>query len=318
MKIVVLDGYTLNPGDLSWDKLKELGEVIIYDRTSPHEVIERINHATTVYTNKTPITKDVIKACPTLQFIGVLATGYNVVDVKAATDAGIVVSNVPTYSTATVAQFTIGLLLELCLHIGEHSFSVKEGNWCNSTDFCYWNHPLIELSKKTLGIIGYGKIGQATALIASSLGMNVLAYAKHPNYELEQENIHYTDLNTLLKESDVISLHCPLFEDTKGMINKHSIAKMKDGAFLINTSRGALIVEEDLANALNCNKLGGAAVDVVSEEPMKSENPLLSAKNIIITPHIAWAAKEARQRLMDTSILNLKSFLNGNPINQVN
>lgn len=317
MKIIVLDGYTLNPGDLNWDKLKELGDVTIYDRTPPSEVISRIKDAEIIFTNKTPITQEIIDSCPSLKFIGVLATGYNIIDTKAASHAGIVVCNVPTYSTDTVAQFTIGLLLELCLHIGDHSNSVRNGDWANSIDFCFWNYPLMELSGKTLGIIGYGKIGQATAKIAIALGMKILAFSTHPHYELENEFCKYTDLDTLLTNSDVISLHCPLFESTKGMINKNSIAKMKDGVLLLNTSRGPLIVEEDLCEALNSGKIAGAAIDVISEEPMRQNSPLLTAKNLIITPHIAWAAKEARERLMQTSVDNLKAFLNKSTINTV-
>jgi glycerate dehydrogenase len=318
MKIVVLDGYTLNPGDLSWDKLKALGDVTIYDRTPSHQIIERIADASIVFTNKTPITKETILSCPTIQFIGVLATGYNVIDINAATDAGITISNVPSYSTDTVAQFTIGLLLELCLHIGDHSSSVKNGDWSESIDFCYWNHPLMELSNKTMGIIGFGKIGQATAKIAMALGMNILAYAGHPRYELESEHCNYTNLDNLLSQSDVVSLHCPLFEETRGMINKNTIEKMKDGVILLNTSRGPLIIEEDLCHALNSGKIYGAAIDVVSTEPIPKKSPLLQAKNLIITPHIAWAAKEARERLMETAIENLKAYLSGNPINKVN
>jgi glycerate dehydrogenase len=317
MNIIVLDGYTLNPGDLSWDGLKALGETIIYDRTPNEKIIERIGNAEIIFTNKTPITKDTILACPSLKFIGVMATGYNIIDVEVAKKAGIVVCNVPSYSTETVAQFTIGLLLELCHHIGDHSNSVKNKVWSQNIDFCYWEHPLIELSGKTMGIIGFGRIGQATAKIALALGMKILAYAVHPKNELEAENCSYTDLNTLYAESDVISLHCPLVPETKGLINKDSIAKMKDGVILLNTSRGPLIIEEDLRAALNNGKISGAAVDVVSSEPISKDNLLLDARNIIITPHIAWAAKEARERLMHTSIENLKSFQSGAPVNVV-
>lgn len=317
MEIVVLDGYTLNPGDLNWNDLKELGDAAIYDRTPIDKIVERIGNAEIIYTNKTPLTKETLLACPSVKFIGVLATGYNIVDTITANELGIVVCNVPTYSTDAVAQFTIGLLLELCHHIGEHSNSVKGGDWTRSIDFSYWNYPLIELSGKTMGIIGYGKIGQATAKIAIALGMKILASANHPNPALENENCKYVDLDTIYAKSDVISLHCPLFPETTGLINKHTIAKMKDGIILLNTSRGPLINEEDLRDALDSGKIAGAAVDVVSEEPIKEKNPLLNAKNIIITPHIAWATKEARERLMTTSIANLRAFLAGQPINVV-
>lgn len=318
MKIVVLDGYTENPGDLSWSGLEELGELTVYDRTPINKVIERIGDAEAVYTNKTPITEETMKACPNMKFIGVLATGYNVVDTTAAKEVGIVVTNVPTYGTNAVGQYTIALLLELCHHIGEHSDCVKAGDWTNNQDWCFWNHPLIELAGKTMGIIGFGKIGQRTAQIAQALGMNILAFDQFQNKALENETCRYTEFDELLKESDVICLHCPLFPSTEGIINKDTIAKMKDGVMIINDSRGPLIVESDLKEALNSNKVAGAAVDVVSTEPIRMDNPLLSAKNIIITPHIAWAPKESRQRLMDVAVDNLRSFKNGSPINVVN
>lgn len=318
MKIVVLDGYALNPGDLSWSELEKLGELTIYDRTPGHLVVERMKDAEIVLTNKTVITDEILDQCPKVKYIGVLATGYNIVDVKAANRRNIVVTNVPSYSTEAVSQFTIGLLLELCHHIGDHNASVKRGDWTNSPDFCYWNYPLIELAGKTMGIIGFGKIGRGTARIAKALGMNILAYNRST---IKEEVIScygkQVSFDELLKESDVISLHCPLFPETKGIINKETISKMKDGVMIINTARGPLIVEEDLKDALISGKVSGAAVDVVSEEPIKEDNPLLSAPNIIITPHIAWAPKETRIRLMSIVVENVKAFIGGNPVNTV-
>lgn len=317
MKIVVLDGYTLNPGDLSWKGLEELGELIVYDRTPVDKVAERINDAEIVFTNKTPITRDSMDKT-NIRFIGVLATGYNIVDTAAAKEKGIVVSNVPAYSTASVAQMVFAHILEICHHVAGHSEAVMRGDWTNNQDFCFWNYPLIELAGKTLGIIGYGRIGQQTAAIAQAFGMKVLATANHPNLALENENMKYVGMDELFANSDIISLHCPLFEETKGIINRNTIAKMKDGVIIINTSRGPLIVEEDLADALNSGKIYAAGVDVVSSEPIKGDNPLLKAKNLFITPHIAWAPKEARIRLMNITVDNLKAFLNGNPVNVVN
>ena len=318
MKIVVVDGYTLNPGDISWGGMEDLGEVTVYDRTKPEDIIERIGDAEVVYTNKTPITKETLDACPSIKFIGVLATGYNVIDIAAAKEKGIPVSNIPTYGTAAVSQFAIALLLELCHHIGEHSDAVKAGEWSSNPDWCFWKHPLVELDGKTMGIIGFGRIGQDTGKIAQALGMKVLAYDAFKRPELESDTCHYTDLDTLLKESDVISLHCPLFPDTEGIINKDTIAKMKDGVMIINDSRGPLIVEQDLRDALDSGKVAGAALDVVSTEPIKMDNPLLGAKNVILTPHIAWAPKESRQRLMDIAVANLKAYVDGQPQNVVN
>ncbi|MBQ9563151.1 MAG: D-2-hydroxyacid dehydrogenase [Lachnospiraceae bacterium] len=320
MKIVILDGYTENPGDLSWDELGKLGELTVYDRTSltdENEAIERIGDAEVVFTNKTPITKKVIDACPAMKFISVLATGYNVVDYQYAKEKGIPVTNVPTYGTASVGQFAIALLLEICHHIGHHNDSVHAGEWESSADFCYWHYPLIELDGKTMGIIGFGRIGQTTGKIAKALGMKVLAYDSYPN-DRGREIAEYVDLDTLLTTSDVIALHCPLFPDTQGIINKDTIAKMKDGVILLNNSRGPLLVEQDLADALNCGKVAAAGVDVVSTEPIKGDNPLLKAKNCIITPHISWAPKESRQRIMDCAVENVKAYLAGAPVNVVN
>lgn len=321
MKIVVLDGYTENPGDLSWSGLEELGSLKVYDRTpinSEDEIIKRIGDADAIYTNKTPLSRKTIEAASKLKFIGVLATGYNVVDVDAAKEKGIVVSNIPTYGTAAVAQFAIAMLLEICHHVGHHSNAVHEGRWENNADWCFWDYPLIELADKTIGIIGFGRIGQATCKIAQAMGMKVLAYDSYTNPALENETCKYTDLDTLLKESDVVALHCPLFPETKGIINKETIAKMKDGVIILNNSRGPLIVEQDLADALNSGKVYAAGLDVVSTEPIKGDNPLLTAKNCIITPHISWAPKESRQRLMDIAVDNLRQFLNGTPVNVVN
>jgi len=318
VKIVVLDGYTLNPGDLSWDALERLGELTVYDRTKEEEVVGRIGDAQIVFTNKTPLKKETFDACWDLKYVGVLATGYNVVDIQYAKEKGITVTNIPTYGTAAVSQFTIALLLELCHHIGAHSDSVKKGEWTSNRDWCYWNYPLVELAGKTMGIIGFGRIGQETGKIAQALGMNVLAYDEFPNKELETKTCHYADLDTVLGRGDVIALHCPLFPSTKGIINKDSIAKMKDGVMIINDSRGPLIVEEDLRDALNSGKVAGAAVDVVSTEPILEDNPLLEAKNIIITPHIAWAPKESRQRLLNIGVSNLEAYLGGSTQNIVN
>lgn len=320
MKIVILDGYTENPGDLSWEALEQFGELTVYDRTPVQdttEIIRRIGDAEIVFTNKTPITKQVIDACPTIKFIGLLATGYNVVDYVYAAGKGIPVTNVPAYGTAAVGQFAIALLLEVCHHIGHHDRSVHAGNWENCIDWCYWDYPLIELDGKTLGIIGFGRIGQVTGRIAKAMGMRVLAHDRAEN-ETGRQIAVYTDLDTLLAQSDVIALHCPLFPDTEGIINKDTIAKMKDGVIIINNSRGPLIVEQDLADALNTGKVAAAGLDVVSTEPIQGDNPLLGAKNCIITPHISWAPKESRQRIMDCAAANVKAFLERNPINVVN
>lgn len=318
MKIVVLDGYTENPGDLSWEGFEKLGELTVYDRTTDHSsIVERIGNAEAVYTNKIPITRETIAACSNLKFIGVLATGYNIIDTQAACESGITVSNIPSYGTDAVAQYAIALLLELCHHIGEHSQCVKNGEWTSNEDWCFWKHPLIELAGKNIGIIGFGRIGQGTARIAQALGMKVLAYDTGRREELESDTCRFVSLDELFAESDVISLHCPLFPSTQGLINKENISKMKDGVMIINNSRGPLIVETDLRDALNCGKVAGVAVDVVSTEPIQMDNPLLTAKNCIITPHIAWAPKESRQRLMNIAVSNLKAFISGSPENVV-
>lgn len=320
MKIVVLDGYTENPGDLSWEGLEALGEVTVYDRTAYQEsplIAERIGDAEIVVMNKTPISRETMDKCPNIKLIAVLATGYNVVDYAYAKEKGIPVVNVPTYGTMSVSQYSIALLLEICHHIGHHSASVYAGNWASNVDWCYWDYPLIELDGKTIGIIGFGRIGQAEGRIAKALGMKVLAYDVYPN-DFGREIGEYVDLDTLLAQADVITLHCNLTPENTGLINKDTIAKMKDGAIIINNARGQLIVEQDVADALNSGKLGGAGLDVVYTEPIREDNPLLKAKNCIITPHISWAPKESRQRIMDCTVSNVKAFLDGNPVNVVN
>ena len=320
MKIVVLDGYTENPGDLSWADLEKLGELTVYDRTSYEEsplIAQRIGDAEIVVTNKTPISAQTIDSCPNLKAVAVLATGYNVVDYKYAGERNIPVINVPTYGTQIVGQFAVSLLLEICSHIGHHDKTVKEGKWEHNIDWCYWDYPLIELYGKTAGIVGLGRIGKATARILGALNMKVLAYDAYQS-EDGRKVAEYVDLDTLYAQSDVIFLHCPLFAENKEMINKDSIARMKDGVIIINNSRGGLVHEQDLADALNSGKVYAAGLDVVSTEPIKGENPLLTAKNCIITPHISWAAQAARQRIMDITVDNIKAFINGHPVNVVN
>jgi glycerate dehydrogenase len=315
--IVILDGYTENPGDLSWSGFQALGQLTVYDRTPLELIVERIGQADIVFTNKTPITKATLAVCPHIRFIGVLATGYNVVDYIAAREKGVLVANIPTYGTAAVAQFVFALLLEVCHHVGHHAEQVRSGRWAAAPDFCFWDFPLIELSGKTMGIIGLGRIGQATARVAQALGMQVVFFDEQPSGQgraLAEE----VTLDELYARSDIISLHCPLFPATQGMINTASIARMKTGVIIINTSRGPLVVESDMKDALETGKVGAFAADVVSSEPIKADNPLLQAKNCIITPHIAWASKESRQRLMDIAVDNLAHFLRGTPVNIVN
>lgn len=320
MKIVVLDGYTENPGDLSWTELEKLGQLTVYDRTAYEEsplIAQRIGDAEVIVTNKTPISQQTLEQCPNLKLIAVLATGYNVIDCAAARKKGISVVNVPTYGTASVSQYSIALLLEICHHIGHHDQSVHAGNWANNADWCYWDSPLIELEGKTMGIIGFGRIGQAEGRIARALGMRVLAYDLYPS-DSGRAIGAYVDLDTLYRQSDVISLHCNLTPENTRMINKDSIAKMKDGVILINNARGQLIDEQDVADALNSGKLAAAGLDVVYTEPIREDNPLLKAKNCIITPHISWAPKESRQRIMDVTAENIRAFLAGRPQNVVN
>ena len=320
MKIVVLDGYTENPGDLSWAGLEALGELTVYDRTSltdEEEVIQRIGDAEMVFTNKTPITRQVIDVCPSIRFIALLATGYNVVDVAYAKERGIPVSNVPVYGTRSVSQFAIALLLEVCHHIGHHDQTVHQGKWERCADWCYWDYPLVELAGKTMGVIGLGNIGRHTAAIAGALGMRVIAYDAWQNDE-GRAVAKYVELDQLFAESDCIVLHMPLLPFNTGIINRENISKMKDGVILINNSRGQMVVEHDLAEALNSGKVAAAALDVVSTEPIKGDNPLLTAKTCILTPHMSWGAKESRQRIMDCSVENAKAFLADKPIHVVN
>lgn len=318
MKIVVLDGYTLNPGDISWDGLKALGDVTIHDRTPADKVVERAAGAEVIFTNKTPVTEEAINQLHSLKFIGVLATGYNIVNTEAAKDKGIIVSNVPGYGTTSVVQMTIALLLELCLHVQRHSDAVMEGTWARSADWCFWDSPLVELSGKTMGIIGFGRIGQQVGDVAAAFGMNIIGNSRNRTDQSGRKNFRWAEIPELLEQSDVVSIHCPLFPETKGLINKESLKTMKKSAFLLNTSRGPIVVDEDLADALNNDVIAGAGIDVLSAEPPPMNNPLFAAKNCIITPHIAWATKEARLRLMDATVNNLAAFISGSPVNVVN
>ena len=318
MKIVILDARALNPGDLSYDCINQFGDVTLYERTETEaETIQRIGDSEIILVNKVPITETVLAACPNIKLICVQATGYNIVDCEACARRGIPVTNVPAYGTAAVAQFTMALILELCHRVGLHNHSVHQGDWSKSTNFCYWLTPQMELAGKTLGIIGFGRIGRAVGQLAKAFGMNVIAYSRSECEEGRQIG-EYVDLDTLFARSDIISLHCPQFAETEKIINAESIAKMKDGAMLINTARGGLLDEEAVAEALKSGKLRGAAVDVVSQEPMKAENPLLTTRKCIITPHIAWAPVESRQRLLDCVVENIRGFLNGQPQNVVN
>ena len=319
MKLVITDGYCENPGDLSWEPLKQFGELVIYDRTEDDEdkIIDRIGDADIAIINKVPITERIMDACPNLKAIAILATGYNVVDIDAAKKRGIHVCNVPAYGTDAVAEFAMSLLLELCHHVGHHADAVKEGRWENCPDFCFWDYPLMDLHGKTMGIIGFGRIGRTTGKLANAFGMKVLATGSRPTPEGEAL-ADYVDLDTLLARSDVIALHCPLLPGTKDIICRENIEKMKDGVIIINNARGGCVVEQDLADALNSGKVAAAGLDVVSTEPISGDNPLLTAKNCIITPHISWASRECRQRILDTTVENVRSFLAGTPKNVVN
>ena len=316
MKIVCLDGYTSNPGDISWAPVEQFGELTVYDRTDPEDTAERCMDADIVITNKTVMTREIMSALPKLKFITFIATGTNSVDLKAAADLGIVVSNAPDYSTVTVAQTTFALLLELCINVGVHSQIVKSGEWTRSKHFSFQNTPLFELYVKTLGIIGYGAIGHEVRKIAKAFGMNILIHSRTRKPDIEDSE--WCSLEELLANSDVVTIHCPLTESNAKMINKDTIALMKDGAFLINTARGGLLDEQAVADALNSEKLAGVAVDVLSQEPPVDPNPLITAKNCFITPHIAWATKDARTRLIQIQGDNIKAFLDGKPINKVN
>lgn len=317
MRIVVLDGGVLNPGDLSWAPLEQSGDVTVYENSAPEQAAARIGEAEIAIVNKVPLSEKEFARCPNLKFIGVTATGYNVIDLDGARRHGIVVSNVPTYGTATVAQFTTALLLELCHHIGEHAVDVRAGGWSRRTDFCYWLSPMLELAGKNVGIIGFGRIGQAFGHVALALGMNILAYDEYRNAALENERVKYVDLATLYAEADVISLHCLLTPKTLGMIDSGAIGQMKRSVLLVNASRGDLVNEADLAEALNTGRIAGAAVDVLSHEPPPADNPLLSARNCLVTPHIAWASIEARGRILSITAANIKAFIHGRPQNRV-
>jgi glycerate dehydrogenase len=318
MKIVVLDGYTLAAGGNSWDGLRPLGEVEAHDRSSPNEVAERARGASVLITNKALVPPDVINSLPELRFIAVSATGFDCVDVVAASRRGIPVSNVPEYGTDSVAQFTFALLLELCHHVGLHADAVRGGEWGRSPDFCFWKAPLIELVGRTMGVVGFGRIGRRVGELAHAFGMRVLAHspsqAKAPAYQ----PFAWAGLDELFAEADVISLHCPLTPETAGLVNRERLQRVKRGAFLLNTSRGGLVVEQDLAEALNAGQLAAAAVDVVAQEPLRPDNPLLSARNCLITPHIAWATREARRRLLEATVANVANFFAGRPTNVVN
>ncbi|MEW5975966.1 MAG: D-2-hydroxyacid dehydrogenase [Acidobacteriota bacterium] len=318
MKIVVLDGYTLNPGDLSWSGFEKLGTLIVHDRTEAKLIVERAQGAELVLTNKTPLSAETQRQLKGLRYIGVLATGYNIVDVDAAKANGIVVSNIPTYGTASVAQMVFAHLLQYCQNVKTHSDAVRAGEWSVNPDWCFWKTPLIELSGRTMGIVGFGRIGRQVGKIADALGMRVLAHDSIQNNPPDYEGFAFVSLDELLKQSDAVSLHCPLFPETKGLINTQRINLMKPTAFLINTSRGPLIVDQDLADALNSGRIAGAGLDVLSVEPPPPDNPLLKAKNCQLTPHIAWATKEARARLMDIAVDNALAFLKGKPQNVVN
>ncbi len=317
MKITVLDGYCMNPGDLTWDALRQFGEVQVFDRTPPDDVAARAAGAAIVLTNKTPMRADVFRRLPDLKYIGVLATGYDVIDIGAAREHGVVVTNVPTYASASVAQFVFALLLELCHNVRMHSDAVRGGEWRRSPDWSFWKTPLMELAGKTMGIVGFGRIGRQTGKIADALGMRVLAYDTMRGPDPEWQDFRWTSLEDLLRESDVVSLNLPLMPETRGVINRNTLSLMKPSGFLINTSRGPLVVDHDLPDALNSGRLGGAGLDVLSVEPPAEDNPLLTARNCLVTPHMAWATREARSRLMDMVVENVRCFLAGNPQNVI-
>lgn len=316
MKIVVLDGYGLNPGDLSWDAVSQLGELTVYDRTSSEEIIARSAGAEAILTNKTVITAEIMEALPDLKYIGVLATGYNVVNIDAAREKGIVVTNIPAYSTPSVAQMVFAHILNIAQQVQHHSEEVRKGRWTNNADFCFWDTPLIELREKKIGLVGLGHTGYNTARIAIGFGMQVTAYTSKSSLQLPPE-IKKRTLDELFSECDIVSLHCPLTDETKELVNAERLRLMKPTAILINTGRGPLVNEQDLADALNAGKLYAAGLDVLSSEPPKADNPLLTARNCYITPHIAWASLEARTRLMDILVENIKAFQAGKPINNV-
>ncbi|AUD04594.1 D-2-hydroxyacid dehydrogenase [Spirosoma pollinicola] len=318
MKIVVLDGYTLNPGDLSWEGVEKLADLTVYDRTPTDKIVERAQDADIIFTNKTPLDEATLNQLPNLKFISVLATGFNIVDITVAKKNGVVVSNVPGYGTPSVVQLTFALLLELTLHVQRHSDSVRDGKWARSVDFSFWDYPLIELAGKTMGIIGFGSIGEKVADVATAFGMKIIGSKRNRTDQSHRTNFKWAEIPELLTESDVVSIHTPLVPETQGLINKENLALMKPSAFLLNTSRGPIIVDQDLADALNNGVIAGAGIDVLSKEPPLPDNPLFKAKNCLITPHIAWATTEARARLMAITVENLAAFLNGKPMNVVN
>ncbi|MHB1418617.1 MAG: D-2-hydroxyacid dehydrogenase [Bacillota bacterium] len=317
MRIVVLDGYTLNPGDLSWDNLYRLGDLTIFDRTPPDLILERAEGAEILFTNKTPLRVKTLSQLPELRYIGVLATGYDVVDIDAARERGIAVTNVPAYSTFSVTQMVFALLLELCHHVQAHSDLVKEGAWSRNIDFTFWKYPLMELAGKTMGIVGFGRIGGQVAHVASAMGMHILATTRTKKSPPPIDNFRWVNFSELFSKSDVVSLHCPLTTESRGLISRDTIELMKSTSLLINTARGGLVVDEDLAQALNTGRIAGAGLDVLSVEPPSITHPLMTAKNCLITPHIAWASKEARTRLMSIAIENLQAFLDCQPVNVV-
>lgn len=316
MKIVVLDGHALNPGDLSWDELKAFGEIVVHARTPAADIIPRAAGAEVVLTNKTPLGDATFAALPGLRYVGVLATGYNVVDVRAARARGVVVSNAPGYGTDSVAQHAFALLLELTARTGHHAATVAGGRWARSPDYCYWDYPLLELSGRTMGIVGYGRIGRATARIAAAFGMRVIAHTPRPPAGGDGA-VSFSDVDTLFREADVVSLHCPLTPENTGLVDARRLALMKPTAFVINTSRGPLVNENDLATALNAGRIAGAGLDVLSMEPPPADHPLFNAKNCVITPHLAWASVAARRRLLGIVAANLRAFLGGTPVNVV-
>ncbi len=318
MKIVVLDGHALNPGDLSWKALSAIDDLRVFERTADDQIVARAHDADIVLTNKTGLPAQILQQLKSTRYIGVLATGYDIVDVQAARALKIPVSNVPTYASASVAQFTFAMLLELCHNVALHSEATRGGEWSRSTDFSFWKTPLVELAGKTIGLIGLGQIGRRVAELAVAFEMRVVAAGPVRSSVPGWPGFRWCEVNELLPHADVVSLHCPLLPTTRGIINAKSLAMMKPSAFLINTSRGALVIDQDLADALNDGRLAGAAVDVLSSEPPSPDNPLLRAKNCIVTPHIAWATREARTRLLDTAIANLRAFLDGHPVNVVN
>jgi glycerate dehydrogenase len=318
IRIVVLDGHALNPGDLSWEALRAIGELQVFDRTADDQVVARAHQAEIVMTNKTRLSAQILRQFKKTRYIGVLATGYDVVDVQAARELRISVTNIPTYGTSSVAEFTFALLLELCHHVALHGEATRAGEWSRSKDFTFWKTPLVELAGKTMGIIGLGKIGRRVAEIALAFQLRVIAADAVRSSVRDWPGFRWCEVDELLPQADVVSLHCPLLPETQGIVNAKSLSMMKPSAFLINTSRGPLVKEQDLADALNNGRLAGAAVDVLSSEPPSLDNPLLNAKNCLVTPHIAWASKEARTRLLDTAIANIRAFLDGHPANVVN